>query len=291
MVNLMKTPVKCYKDLDNEIRIESFYHIVNDKDADPFIFPLHYHEDFLEISLIISGEADFVYDRVNYKVRPKDLVVKNAGILHAEMSSPEGTFEQYCLGISGVHMPDLDPNCLLPPGASPVIQTGDAFDYLRAMTGYLYRIHRDPAQKYSELIRNTVENGITVVNMLIEDAVEASGQKHYSDLITSVLDYLDTEDGLRSSLDDLAKKNFVSSYYLAHRFKKEVGCTVNQYLLNRKMGAAQTRLVFTDDPIKEIAIDCGYSSLQYFYSVFKKNVGITPTDLRNRYKDDNYCIS
>ena len=85
------------------------------------------------------------------------------------------------------------------------------------------------------------------------------------------------------SLDSLAKQFFVSSYHLAHKFKNEVGCTVNQYILNRKLGKAQERLVFSTDSIKQIAADCGYTNLQYFYSVFKKNTGNTPAEMRHYY--------
>ena len=54
--------------------------------------------------------------------------------------------------------------------------------------------------------------------------------------------------------------------------------------LDRKLGYAEDRLVFSTKPIKEIASDCGYDNLQYFYSVFKKHTGNTPAEVRN------YCL-
>jgi LacI family transcriptional regulator len=51
------------------------------------------------------------------------------------------------------------------------------------------------------------------------------------------------------------------------------------------MGEAQMRLAFQDTPIKEIAVDCGYSSLQYFYPVFKKTIGATPREFRDNYRE------
>jgi LacI family transcriptional regulator len=42
--------------------------------------------------------------------------------------------------------------------------------------------------------------------------------------------------------------------------------------------------VFQNTPIKEIAADCGYSNLQYFYPVFKKNTGTTPREFRDSYR-------
>ncbi len=280
----MKTPVKCYKDTDNSLKVESFYHIVQKNNTDTWSFPLHDHSDFLEISLIIEGSADIEYDHRRYRLRRGDLVVKNAGILHGETSHPKAPFEQYCLGISGVNVEGMPPNSLLPSYISPVISTGEAFDYLRAMTSYLYNLSCNPAMQTAEITKQAIENEISVINMLVVDKVESSERNHYSELTEKTLKYLDTKYGEITNLDDIAKQFFVSPYHLAHIFKNEIGCTINQYLLNRRLGEAQSRLVFTDDPIKAIAADCGYSNTQYFYSVFKKHIGKTPKELREYYK-------
>jgi YesN/AraC family two-component response regulator len=115
--------------------------------------------------------------------------------------------------------------------------------------------------------------------------MERVEQKKYSSLIAGVLEYIDTHFSEPLSLDSIAKNFFVSSYYLAHKFKSETGYTMKQYILNRQLGEAQSLLVFSDISIKDIASICGYSNLQYFYSVFKKSVGSTPNELRNFYKN------
>ncbi len=279
----MRAPIKRYTDYNNTLKVETFYHIIAEPGAKPWSFSLHNHDDLLEISLIVSGKADFECDRVRYTLVPGDLVVKNAGTLHSEFSSPEEGFEQYCLGISGVSTDGMPANTLVPEGISPVIPTGNAFDYLRSMTAYLYDISADPAMKSSELTRQAIENELSLINMMIMNAVEVSENASHSQLVADVLDYVDTHVYEVMSLDSLAKQFFVSTYHLAHKFKEEVGCTVNQYILNRKLGEAQERLVFSSDPIKQIAADCGYTNLQYFYSVFKKHTGNTPAEMRHYY--------
>ena len=94
---VMRMPVKRYTDQENTLKIETFYHIIAEAGKDPWSFSLHNHDCLLEISLIISGKADFECNRVRYTLLPGDLVIKNAGVLHSEFSSPDDGFEQYCL--------------------------------------------------------------------------------------------------------------------------------------------------------------------------------------------------
>ncbi|MBQ6582728.1 MAG: AraC family transcriptional regulator [Mogibacterium sp.] len=279
----MKAPIKRYVDDKNTLRVESFYHILVDPGQDVWSFPLHTHSDLLEISLIVAGKARFECNRVKYTLKPGDLIVKNAGVLHSETSSPEDGFEQYCLGISGVQFPDMPPDTMVPEGISPVIETGSAYEYLRSMTAYIYELSSGGIAGSDDLIRQAVEHALSLVSMLIAGAVEMTEKTAHSPLVSGVLDYIETHVGETMSLDSLAKQFYVSTYHLAHKFKEETGCTVNQYILSRKLGEAQQRLVFSDDPIKEIAADCGYSSLQYFYSVFKKYTGSTPAEIRHTY--------
>lgn len=279
----MKVPVKRYIDHANTLKIEIFYHIVAEPGNKPWSFSLHKHENLLEISLIISGQASFECNRVSYILNPGDLVIKNAGVLHSEFSSSDTGFEQYCLGINGVNAPDMPPNCLIPEGICPVIQTGAAFDYLKSMTAYLYQISSDTTIKSSEFTKQAIENELSLINMMIANAVEESVQLKLSPFIIQVLDYIDSHISETMSLKSLAGHFYVSTYHLAHKFKEETGYTVNQYILRSKLGKAQESLVFSNEPIKKIAADCGYPNLQYFYSVFKKQIGNTPAELRHYY--------
>lgn len=63
-------------------------------------------------------------------------------------------------------------------------------------------------------------------------------------------------------------------------FKREVGKSFHQYLLETRMGRAAELLRTTVRPIKSIAFDCGYSDISNFYRDFKKVHGTSPGQLR-----------
>lgn len=72
----------------------------------------------------------------------------------------------------------------------------------------------------------------------------------------------------------------ISRSNLEKRFKDEVGATIHAVIHAEKLNKAHNLLVVTSLPINEISRVCGYPSLQYFYSVFKKKYGTTPKEFR-----------
>ncbi|HDO1358896.1 TPA: XylR family transcriptional regulator [Aeromonas veronii] len=74
----------------------------------------------------------------------------------------------------------------------------------------------------------------------------------------------------------------ISRSNLEKRFKEEVGKTIHAVIHTEKLEKASNLLVTTSLSINEISHVCGYPSLQYFYSVFKKEYKETPKEYRER---------
>ncbi|VDY62729.1 Uncharacterized HTH-type transcriptional regulator ypdC [Shimwellia blattae] len=72
----------------------------------------------------------------------------------------------------------------------------------------------------------------------------------------------------------------ISRSNLEKRFKEEVGETIHAIIHNEKLERARSLISSTSLSLSEISQMCGYPSLQYFYSVFKKAYGITPGEHR-----------
>lgn len=77
----------------------------------------------------------------------------------------------------------------------------------------------------------------------------------------------------------------ISRSNLEKRFKDQLGETIHSVIHTEKLSKAHNLLVATSLSINEIAKVCGYPSLQYFYSVFKKEYGTTPRDLRDNFSE------
>ncbi|MDR9827292.1 DNA-binding transcriptional regulator [Vibrio sp. FNV 38] len=72
----------------------------------------------------------------------------------------------------------------------------------------------------------------------------------------------------------------ISRSNMEARFKEERGHSIHQEIHNSKLNRACNLLKNTSLPIVEIAELCGYPSLQYMYTVFKKNLDQTPKYFR-----------
>jgi len=68
------------------------------------------------------------------------------------------------------------------------------------------------------------------------------------------------------------------------RFKKETGRTLHEYVLRLRIEDARQRLTETTEDITTIAHSLFFSSAQYFASVFRKHIGLSPTEYRDEHQ-------
>lgn len=85
-------------------------------------------------------------------------------------------------------------------------------------------------------------------------------------------------DALR--LSDLAHLAGMSVSHFIRTFKRTMGTSPIDWLRRERMNQAKHRLIDTDEPIKEIARQCGYRDPYFFSKDFKKLTGLPPTDYR-----------
>jgi LacI family transcriptional regulator len=60
----------------------------------------------------------------------------------------------------------------------------------------------------------------------------------------------------------------------------EQGYSVHFAIHQEKLERACELLIHSNKAVKDIALACGYRSLQYLYAVFKQDFGITPSEYR-----------
>jgi YesN/AraC family two-component response regulator len=83
------------------------------------------------------------------------------------------------------------------------------------------------------------------------------------------------------TLDDIADKTFVSSCYLSRAFKKNENIGFSNYIVQRKLIIACSLLKFSDLKINVISLELAWKDSNYFCRIFKKEIGISPSDYRD----------
>lgn len=116
----------------------------------------------------------------------------------------------------------------------------------------------------------------------------ASNRQHsYKQLVQQAIDYTKANySDSEISVNKLCSHLHISAGYFSSMFKKEVKLTFVSYLMNMRMEAAQRLLRTTELKAFEIAEQIGFADPNYFSFCFKKQIGISPKEYRNRSKED-----
>ncbi len=82
------------------------------------------------------------------------------------------------------------------------------------------------------------------------------------------------------TLEEIAREINVSPQYLSKLFKEETGENFIDYLTATRIRIAKQLLEQDELSVKEICYNTGYSDPNYFSRIFKKVVGVTPTEYK-----------
>ena len=85
------------------------------------------------------------------------------------------------------------------------------------------------------------------------------------------------------TLQELANETNYSLSRFKSKFKEELGITPAEYITLQKMDRAQMLLKTTNSSITDIAYQLGFSSSNYFCSVFKKTLSYSPAAYRKNF--------
>lgn len=77
-----------------------------------------------------------------------------------------------------------------------------------------------------------------------------------------------------------------NSKYVSRKFREETGMSFSDYLQSCRIHHACNRLKETDRSIQEIATSIGYRDALYFSKVFRKQMGMSPSEYRKQHRTE-----
>lgn len=142
---------------------------------------------------------------------------------------------------------------------------------------------------------NETDDIRSIINATDEKALREAFRTSMSNLSRCVVIQRDPETGIidqarkwmqehfqeNIQLDDAARSVGISPYYFSKLFKEQAGVNFIDYLTDLRMEKARDLLAHQNLSIKEVCVRCGYADQNYFSRIFKKTVGMTPTEYRN----------
>ena len=138
-----------------------------------------------------------------------------------------------------------------------------------------------------EVTKESLESADSVaayISTVISDAVrfrDSIATNRYKDIVDEAVKYIEENfDDENLSLNQLASHVNVSPNHLSTIFSQQTGQTFIKYLTEFRMDKAKEMLKCTSMRSSEISEAVGYKDPHYFSYMFKKTVGMTPTNYR-----------
>ncbi|MGD6875688.1 response regulator transcription factor [Bacillus infantis] len=108
--------------------------------------------------------------------------------------------------------------------------------------------------------------------------------------IDSAIKYIQDNYHASLTLKSIADSVYLSPSHFSRMFKEQLGMTFVEYLAFIRIQKAKSLLRLTSFSVEVIANNTGFSTAGYFSTTFKKVVGVTPSEYRDRFswEKDSY---
>jgi AraC-like DNA-binding protein len=198
---------------------------------------------------------------------------------HAYWPDPEDPWEHVWLRFEG---PGVEAAWKqLADGGGPVVPGLDRRSVRRAFAELFRLLDRRPPDLAPRL--HAAVAGL--VSMVFSARVLAAGESGGPELpagIRRALQRMRLGFHLPLRVRELARLAGLSESHFIRSFGRHVGSSPIEWLRGERLRQARLRLVETEDPMKQIARQCGWGDQYQFSRDFRRLVGTSPTEYRRR---------
>lgn len=212
-----------------------------------------------EKQLMKAGQAILYYPHTRY---------------HYAMQGP-GEVQYYWVHFTGSEAASLAEGCRLPNRT--LMDVGSSSSIQLDFEGIFQEfIVRDSCFDFAAAAR------LTAICVELSRRVERAGSSpsETDSRIYHALSYIHKNYGGSLTVEQLAEQEHLSISRFRTLFKLRTGLSPMDYLIVLRMNRARQLIAQTDLPVGEIAGEVGYEDQMYFSRLFKKKVGLTPSEYR-----------
>lgn len=229
---------------------------------------MHWH-DYIELEIVISGEGKNICNGVEHSLCAGDAFMSSYHDCHMLIS----TNKLYVLNISLYYN-------ILDEKLANYITSVNNFNckFTQDELNCIMYLVDNIVSKYEEDTETTQLSAKILLNTIFILFIENCNftPAHTSNQIQLIIEYINKNPSEDLRLDRVAKLFSTSANYLGKIFKQSMNVSYSEYINKMRLRYACQLITSTSMSIKEIGSYVGYSSLEYFYYVFKKYMHISP---------------
>ena len=148
-------------------------------------------------------------------------------------------------------------------------------------------------QEFYELVKFSTDDAATLDEVqfqtqsflmkLILYLYRAKNQTPKDSLAVKIRSEFEKDRSASLTQEQICKVIGITPRHAQRLFKQEYGITLHQFITNRRIMLAKALLCNTGSPIRQIAMDVGFSNEKYFSTFFSKVEGLSPSQYRKTY--------
>jgi YesN/AraC family two-component response regulator len=247
----------------------------------------HCHEDFIELSFIISGSVDYLIDMENYTLKKGQVLISNPGLYHKELFNENTSCRELHIGITNVNIFNSSKKNYIDIGDKNILTLTNYKDEILKVCNEIIDEQRNHKQTSPFMLKSLVMKLLILLHREINEEIPNLNSQEFSfksrekkSLVEAITKYLTNNYIEDISLYTLSKNMYLSPVYISKIFKELMGDSPINYLIRIRLSKAKELLQKSNLSIKEISEAVGYKDPYYFSKLYKKYYGISPSKQR-----------
>ena len=260
-------------------------------DKDVKSVPGHHH-NYYEFYFFLNGEIRMDIDGRSFSPRSGDMILIPPGVPHhVQILNSELFYQRFIFWISREYYDQL---IRLSPDygylARQAEQTGkylyhfDIFSFHAIQSRLFQLIEERNAERFGKAVKLTLSvcDLLLFLNRSVYEAEHLPRPNEENGLYQNLLAYIQEHLEEDLSLDRLSGIFFVSKYHISHIFKQNLGISLHQYILKKRLAMSRDAILGRS-AISEAALLYGFKDYSSFYKAFCKEYGLSPKEYRQQY--------
>lgn len=249
----------------------------------PGKFERHCHNSF-ELIYVLRGEGKYIVESVEYPLVPNTILLLRPYEYHYVCPQKDKPYERYVIHFSHELLLDAVENLSILQSLGnngtgvyfPCESIGSLIQSQFEMLDLDFVADGEKSTAFPTRAETLLRTAVNQILLFLSYLKPDSPNENEKEWIGSVMRYLNENLSEDISLEDTAKRFFVSKYHLCHVFKEHTGISLFSYLTTKRIALAE-QLLEDGVPASEVADRVGFRDYSVFYRAYRKQTGKSPS--------------
>ena len=235
----------------------------------------------IELALIFEGRTKITVDSEEYDACGGDAFIVFPNQIHTFVTVQRENY--ILLKVNPELVPELLPQFTSFIPRQSLIKGGAEDRELRELIEKISDTYHG-----EEPFKDTVLRGLLLVffSKLLQRLELTDAQSGDYHVVGNIMNYCNQNYHKPLSLNILSRDLHLNKYYISHIMSNKLNIGFNDYINSLRVSNACKMLVKTDSTVTEISEAVGFNTLRTFNRAFSKQMGCTPSQYRQRKKNE-----